>query len=68
MFVPFIVNFNVFSGIGCVESMLGTFMTEHIGATQNQVGLTFFLLGGVYMISSLFGGMVKQNSVVYFQK
>ena len=42
-----------------IESMLEPHLKRKAGASQTDVGLTFLILGGVYMISSPIGGLVS---------
>jgi hypothetical protein len=42
-----------------IESMLEPHLKRNAGASQGDVGLTFFILGGVYMISSPIVGLVS---------
>ena len=46
-------------GTGMIESMLDPHLKKSAGANQVDVGLTFFTLGGVYMISSPICGLVS---------
>ena len=39
--------------------MLEPHLKRKAGASQSDVGLTFLILGGVYMISSPIGGLVS---------
>lgn len=58
--MPFVDNFICFCGNGMVESMLEPHLKE-AGATQSQVGLTFLILGGVYMATTPIAGYVTLN-------
>ena len=42
-----------------IESMLEPHLKRNAGASQADVGLTFLILGGIYMISSPIGGLVS---------
>ena len=42
-----------------IESMLEPHLKRSAGATQGDVGVTFLILGGVYMTSSPIGGLVS---------
>ena len=42
-----------------IESMLEPHLKREAGATQADVGVTFLILGGVYMFSSPIGGLVS---------
>ena len=46
-----------------IESMLEPHLKRQAGASQTEVGLTFLVLGGVYMLSSPVCGFV---SIVHF--
>lgn len=56
--MPFIDNFICFSGNGMIESMLEPHLKNAAGATQMEVGLTFLILGGVYMVSTPVAGYI----------
>ena len=58
--MPFIDNLICFCGTGMVESMLEPHL-KSAGATQMQVGLTFFILGGVYMFLTPVTGYVCKS-------
>ena len=49
-----------------IESMLEPHLKGKAGATQGDVGITFLILGGVYMISSPIGGLVSSNYYLYY--
>jgi len=55
IFLPIIDNFLCFFGTGAIESMLEPHLRS-IDATQYQVGLTFAIYGGVYVVSALISG------------
>ena len=42
-----------------MEAMLAPHLETNAGASQYDIGLTFLILGGVYMISGLIGGLVS---------
>lgn len=42
-----------------IESMLEPHLKRKAAASQTDVGMTFFILGGVYMISSVIVGLVS---------
>ena len=44
-----------------IESMLEPHLRS-AGATQSQVGITFLILGGVYMVTTPIAGYVSLNS------
>ena len=50
-----------------IESMLEPHLKRKAGASQSDVGITFLILGGVYMISSPIGGLVSMGIFNYFQ-
>ena len=58
MFLPLFDTFICFFGIGAIESMLEPHL-RGIGATNYQVGLTFAIYGGVYVIFAPFAGYVR---------
>lgn len=46
-----------------IESMLEPHLKDSAGANQTQVGLTFLILGGVYMATTPITGYVRiQNT------
>ena len=48
-----------FFGNGMIESMLEPHLREDANATQNEIGITFLILGGVYMVASPIMGFVS---------
>ena len=50
-----------------IESMLEPHLKRKAGASQSDVGITFLILGGVYMISSPIGGLVSRGIFNYLQ-
>ena len=42
-----------------IVSMITPFLKTNVGASQYDVGLTFLIFGGVYMIGSPIGGLVS---------
>jgi len=56
--LPYLDNFFCFCGNGMIESMLEPHLKRKAGATQADVGVTFLILGGVYMLSSPIGGLI----------
>ena len=56
-------TFIVFTGYGFINSMLEPYMKDYAGASQNQVGTAFFLMGLTYTISSVVSGLVSNNEV-----
>ena len=58
--MPFIDNFICFCGNGMITSMLEPHL-KSAGSTQSQVGTTFLILGGVYMISTPLSGFVSKS-------
>ena len=59
MLPPYLDNFFCFCGNGMIESMLEPYLKRKAGADQEDVGVTFLILGAVYMFSSLIGGLVS---------
>ena len=59
--MPFVDNFICFCGNGMIESMLEPHLKD-AGATQSQVGLTFLILGGVYMVTTPISGFVSDSN------
>ena len=59
IFMPFLDNFICFCGNGMIESMLEPHLKDAAGATQTEVGLTFLILGGVYMATTPITGYVS---------
>merc|ERR1719362_1681602 len=57
IFLPIIDNLICFFGNGMIESMLEPHLRS-VGATQTEVGLTFLILGGVYMVTTPIAGYV----------
>ena len=57
--MPFIDNLVCFCGNGMIESMLEPHLKDAAGATQTDVGLTFLILGGVYMATTPITGYVS---------
>ena len=47
-----------------IESMLEPHLKRKAGATQADVGVTFLILGGVYMFSSPIGGLVSEGIII----
>ena len=50
-----------------IESMLEPHLKRKAGASQSDVGITFLILGGVYMISSPIGGLVSIDILKIFE-
>ena len=57
--MPFLDNFICFCGNGMIESMLEPHLKDSAGANQTEVGLTFLILGGVYMATTPITGYVR---------
>jgi len=57
IFLPIVDNFLCYFGTGAIESMLEPHIRS-IGATQFQVGLTFAIYGGIYVVSALLSGYI----------
>ena len=47
-----------------IESMLEPHLRS-VGATQTEVGLTFLILGGVYMVTTPIAGYVSRELVAF---
>ena len=46
----------------CVQGMLESMLEPHLiaaGANRTQIGLSFLILGAVYMLATPFGGLVS---------
>ncbi len=56
---PFLDNFICFCGNGMIESMLEPHLKSAAGATQLQIGITFLILGGTYMVTTPLAGYVS---------
>ena len=56
---PYLDNFVCFCGNGMIESMLEPHLKRKADADQTDVGVTFLILGAVYMFSSLTGGVAS---------
>ena len=61
IFLPFVDNFICSCGFGTVESMLEPHLKNAAGADQMQIGVTFLILGGVYMVTTPVVGYVRFN-------
>ena len=59
IFLPFVDNFICSCGFGTVESMLEPHLKNAAGADQMQIGVTFLILGGVYMVTTPVVGYVR---------
>ena len=59
MILVYLDVFICISGNGMIESMLEPHLKRKAKASQAEVGVSFFILGGVYMAISLLGGWVK---------
>ncbi len=51
LLIPFVDGFTCFTGNGMTEAMLEPHLKDEAGATQQQVAWTFFILGGMYLIT-----------------
>ena len=49
-----------------IKSLLEPHLKRRAGATQVDVGMTFLIAGGVYMISSAIGGLVSGHVLLIF--
>ena len=47
-----------------IESMLEPYLKRKAGADQEDVGVTFLILGAVYMFSSLIGGVASSLFII----
>ena len=57
--MPFVDNFICFCGNGMIEAMLEPHLKSAAGATQTQVGMSFLILGALYMVSTPLAGYVS---------
>ena len=58
--LPLYDNFMVTSGVGFLEGMLELHMMKTVAeATQDHVGIAFLILGGAYLITTVFTGWVN---------
>jgi hypothetical protein len=58
IFMPFVDNLCCFVCNGMITSMLEPHLAS-VGATTNDVGVTFLVLGAVFMVSTPLAGMVS---------
>ena len=58
-FLPFLDIFVCFFGNGMIEAMLEPHLKDNANASQNEIGVTFLILGGVYMVASPIFGFVS---------
>jgi hypothetical protein len=56
--LPFLDNFVCFFATGMIRGMLEPHLRKEANATQTEIGVTFFIQGGTYMISNPIAGMV----------
>ncbi len=61
MFLPYLDALICFSGNGMIEAMLEPHLKEEANATQLQVALSFFILGGSFMVMSPICGVVSYS-------
>ena len=59
MILVYLDVFICISGNGMIESMLEPHLKRKAMASQAEVGVSFFLLGGVYMAFSPLVGLVR---------
>ena len=59
MVLVYLDVFICITGNGMLESMLEPLLKRKAMASQAEVGVSFFILGGVYMVISLMGGWVR---------
>jgi len=59
MVLVYLDVFICITGNGMLESMLEPHLKRKAMASQAEVGVSFFILGGVYMVISLMGGWVR---------
>ena len=57
--MPFVDNFVCFCGQATFESFLELHIKDEAGGNQNDVSITFLIMGAVYMVSSLLAGYVR---------
>ena len=49
-----------------IESMLEPHLKNAAGATQLQIGVTFLILGGTYMVTTPLAGYVRDILAIFF--
>ena len=59
MILVYLDVFICITGHGMIESMLEPHLKRIAMASQAEVGVSFFILGGVYMAISPIGGWVR---------
>ena len=59
MILVYLDHFLCFTGTGMIEAMLEPHLKRKAMASQAEVGVSFFLLGGVYMAIVPIGGLVS---------
>ena len=59
MILVYLDVFICITGNGMIESMLEPHLKRKAMASHAEVGVSFFILGGVYMVISLMGGWVR---------
>ena len=59
MILVYLDHFICFTGTGMIEAMLEPHLKRKAIASQAEVGVSFFLLGGVYMAIVPIGGLVS---------
>lgn len=57
--MPFLDNFVCFCGQATFESFLELHIKDDAYGNQNDVSITFLIMGAVYMVSSLLAGYVS---------
>ena len=67
--LPLYDNFMVTSGVGFLEGMLELHIMKTVEATQDHVGNAFLILGGAYLITTVFAGWVNnvEAKMTYYQ-
>ena len=56
-------NFVCFFADGMIRGMLEPHLRKEANATQTDIGVTFFIQGGIYMISNPIAGMVRKTKL-----
>ena len=60
LFLPFLDIFFCFFGNGMIESMLEPHLRTAANASQSEIGITFLILGGSYMVATPVMGFVSK--------
>ncbi len=60
IFIPYYDNFICLCGFGTIESLLEPHMKKVAGSTQIDIGITFLIIGALYMVSCVSVGLVRK--------